>query len=1039
MKGKPPSHAPAVALVVTLMMMAVLVMMVVGLAGVMRIEHGAARNLTYQVVAEQLAEVAVRQAMTAVLTSTPAAGVPSATGPGWIQAGGRTLALVSPAIPDSQWDEDTKNLERIGTNSLILDTGSGFGGVFAGWVDVVSPPVAPENRTNLMGRFAWWVDDEGTKLNLNAVGSNITVAGNDNTNAFLPLATRYLSGNTNPTQIQTHPFTADWVFANAGGATNVANSSQSQALQTRTRWLPTPESLKSTNFLPVTASDSLSEWEFHAIKGRVTTWSSNTDLTLWGSNKVNLAELRQTVIDPDTRDDAYNRIRAALKTNALNVFFGTDAQGYPRTLARKFGGGGTNAGDPGNHGDLVLDQIAANILAAAITPTNANQLVCTSFAPALGNVETNRFRNGLPMTVASDHLGPYLSEVRVRVDGAAVNEIRVVGTGRRAVTNLLSSTGVARLSFLVRLTNPYGRPVEGFSVEIQPRKFRFKVARDTFGYNPPVPPPANGDLIPPTQLDSPPQLGATALSLYNIDGALNDGWWMGPEWYEGRVAPWDLDQIFRSSITQASLTTNPPVFSKRIIFAMNSRDPPTTVPPTRPPSAANAFGSLTEAYVQLDQVVLKKDGVIVDWLSMDDLAQEGNFRGVGDPEEDYGQIPFRSTGIPPVSQPTRRDPAVVEPSTLLPPLAEGLFSDTQSQGIRKTDPRVRFTVAHWETTATNTNSPPPRGVLKGGGWPSTVKAWTRETDVGLIRSNTGITYLAADPSTNVNDHHHFLPGYHPTNGIQSVAQLGSIHTGLPWRTLRFQATPAGEVNQGPPDWVVLEAFTATNPSVALPRINLNGLVTSLLSNSTASGAPVTSTGQRQIRRWVPLAALGALRTNFPTSSTNVLASNGIPVSLASPGVGLDETRLREIGSGLTNALINPGSTDGWSADSGWHTTRGAQSSNFPAFGMALAGEFLEVRGVADDNPGTYGEDVVEGRLRAFLDVVTTRSDTFSVWSVGQGLVVVTNASGNPIRTNVMGEVRKQTVFQREPILTDGVVTGYRLRTLYTRNHVIDED
>jgi hypothetical protein len=1038
MKGKPPSHAPAVALVVTLMMMAVLVMMVVGLAGVMRIEHGAARNLTYQVVAEQLAEVAVRQAMTAVLTSTPAAGVPSATGPGWIQAGGRTLALVSPATPDSQWDEDTKNLERIGTNSLILDTGSGFGGVFAGWVDVVSPPVAPENRTNLVGRFAWWVDDEGTKLNLNAVGSNITVAGNDNTNAFLPLATRYLSGNTNPTQIQTHPFTADWVFANAGGATNVANSSQSQALQTRTRWLPTPESLKSTNFLPVTASDSLSEWEFHAIKGRVTTWSSNTDLTLWGSNKVNLAELRQTVIDPDTRDDAYNRIRAALKTNALNVFFGTDAQGYPRSLARKFGGGGTNAGDPGNHGDLVLDQIAANILAAAITPTNANQLVCTSFAPALGNVETNRFRNGLPMTVASDHLGPYLSEVRVRVDGAISNRFQVTGLN----TNILQSRGQVRLGLMVRLTNPYNMPITGgtnYAVVIQPRKFRFKILQDNPSfYNPPLPVPGDGNRPTLGQVEESNAPSLTELGPTGVNTNTLNGWWGGPEWFENTVRPWPLGATF--SNRPANLSA-PMLFSKTITFSMPGV--PSAVP------SRNAAGGISEAYVQLDQIVLKKivttgsgpdattSEQIVDWISMDDLAQGGNFYNTG-VAEDSGQINFSAlSGIPPVSVYTNSQAAV---STNFPALAESLFtSDATSQGIRKTDPRVRFTVAHWETTATNTNSPPPRGVLKGGGWPSTVKAWTRETDVGLIRSNTGITYLAADPSTNVNDHHHFLPGYHPTNGIQSVAQLGSIHTGLPWRTLRFQATPAGEVNQGPPDWVVLEAFTATNPSVSLPRINLNGLVTSLLSNSTASGAPVTSTGQRQIRRWVPLAALGALRTNFPTSSTNVLASNGIPVSLASPGVGLDETRLREIGSGLTNALINPGSTDGWSADSGWHTTRGAQSSNFPAFGMALAGEFLEVRGVADDNPGTYGEDVVEGRLRAFLDVVTTRSDTFSVWSVGQGLVVVTNASGNPIRTNVMGEVRKQTVFQREPILTDGVVTGYRLRTLYTRNHVIDED
>ena len=79
--------------------------------------------------------------------------------------------------------------------------------------------------------------------------------------------------------------------------------------------------------------------------------------------------------------------------------------------------------------------------------------------------------------------------------------------------------------------------------------------------------------------------------------------------------------------------------------------------------------------------------------------------------------------------------------------------------------------------------------------------------------------------------------------------------------------------------------------------------------------------------------------------------------------------------------------------------------------------------------------MVEGRLRSFLDLVSTRSDTFSVWSVGQGLNVTTNR-GN--RTNIMGEVRKQVVFQRIPqINAAGNVTGYQLKAVYTRNHVVE--
>ena len=53
-------HSPGVALIVTLMMMSIMVMMVVGLAGVMRNEQAAARNLTYQVAAEQMADLGAR-------------------------------------------------------------------------------------------------------------------------------------------------------------------------------------------------------------------------------------------------------------------------------------------------------------------------------------------------------------------------------------------------------------------------------------------------------------------------------------------------------------------------------------------------------------------------------------------------------------------------------------------------------------------------------------------------------------------------------------------------------------------------------------------------------------------------------------------------------------------------------------------------------------------------------------------------------------------------------------------------------------------
>ena len=81
---RPFAASRGVALVVTLMMMSVLVMMVVGLAGVMRNEQAAARNLTYQVLADQLAEIGARAGMAAVQEiSAGGSALPTATGPGW--------------------------------------------------------------------------------------------------------------------------------------------------------------------------------------------------------------------------------------------------------------------------------------------------------------------------------------------------------------------------------------------------------------------------------------------------------------------------------------------------------------------------------------------------------------------------------------------------------------------------------------------------------------------------------------------------------------------------------------------------------------------------------------------------------------------------------------------------------------------------------------------------------------------------------------------------------------------------------------------
>jgi len=264
-----PGGSPGVALVVTLMMMSVLVMMVVGLAGVMRNEQAAARNLTYQVLADQMAEIGVQEAMATVLSNSPPSGTPTATGPGWMfnRTSVPLFSMPEPATAGS------KNLEQIGTNSLILSLASNTsvrGSIPAGWVEVRPPGAATQPA---IGRYAWWVDDEGTKLNLNAVGPN-------NTSNFLPLLTDF-------------PYSSDYVFADpiTLNNSNRKATNQAGALRNRTNYLFTPELIKDTNYLARIndTNDRIGILDYRQVKGEITTWSSNREFTPWGAALLQLS------------------------------------------------------------------------------------------------------------------------------------------------------------------------------------------------------------------------------------------------------------------------------------------------------------------------------------------------------------------------------------------------------------------------------------------------------------------------------------------------------------------------------------------------------------------------------------------------------------------------------------------------------------------------------------------------------------------------------------------------------------------------------
>jgi hypothetical protein len=977
----------AVALVVTLMMMSVMVMMVVGLAGVMRNEQAAARNLSYRVTAEEMAAIAQREGMAEVFAASPTDGSWSATGPGWIFAD-RTLTPLFPVLTGT----GMKNLEEIGTNSLILGLATfGDGGttnrgnLSASWKPVM-------NGTNPLpiGRYTWWVDDEGVKLNLNLVASN-------STNLFPIL---------NP-----FPFSADHIFVNPHTGTNLGPRSRDQAtaLASRRLPLPTPEHLKaqpsvneaSNSVMYFTNTNGwLTADHYRAIKGTVTTWSSSRDTAPWGADRVNLGDSNLS----------YATILGELRnTNRWTNLYDRDM-----TLARKYGGGTISSGNQDNHGDLVLQQIAANIR-GMMGDTSS---VSTNLLPALantnqGNTNVSRHRYGLPRTVASQYSGPYLEQVRVRVDGAI--------DAAPARTNV-----TAQLGIWVQIVNPSPRSFTNYSLVIQPRKFRFRI-RGTTNTNTSFSP---NDLFAPI---TPSPLGSVVWTnslATNLSTGATNGWWAGPEWYNQATNPWPLNLancFVVSNLTIANQTRTNLIFTQPITYSVRVNTPE----------------AVTEAYVMLDNVRLQEplpapstNVIVRDWVSLDDFSQEGNYF-INANNQDNGQLSFSDT-LPAI-------PVQMASGPSLPTLTTNSFTNTTALGLRKVDPQVRFPVSHWNVVRTN------RGRLRSGGWPESatgVRAWT--TNWEQVFTNTGIAYLAGDPVpaglTDLLNHPHFVPGYRPTNGIVSVAQLGAIHTGLPWRTLRLQPQPllergGGGVNLNntnfPPDWILLDLFCATNPAENRARINLNSATLALVGG--LSGLATNRDEQSPNRTWALMGAMGSLvgGSNFAATNTNFLATQGFPISFVTNTNNLfaNALALRAVGSNLYRALTNPQAPAGWSTNSSWAAVRALSPVNFPSNGLILRGELVEVAGIADGT-ANQGEDVVEGRLRAFLDLVTTRSDTFSVWSVGQAFAYNTNRSTNPI---IMGEVRRQSVFQREPQVdpATGRITGYGTRLLYTRTHLVD--
>lgn len=164
-----PKHGSA--LIITLLVLVLLVVLVTGFLTTARVEQMASRNFTYQNVARQMAMTGVQQALaqlneaTKNLTNTNTYRYISR--PGSIIVDDKTNEL-------SSWDVfgvGNPDPQYVNLNvGQVIQTNTDTNIYYNFPLIAVTNSSGGTTKTN--GRYAYWIDDEGSKANLNAMGTN---------------------------------------------------------------------------------------------------------------------------------------------------------------------------------------------------------------------------------------------------------------------------------------------------------------------------------------------------------------------------------------------------------------------------------------------------------------------------------------------------------------------------------------------------------------------------------------------------------------------------------------------------------------------------------------------------------------------------------------------------------------------------------------------------------------------------------------------------------------------------------------------------
>ena len=244
----------------------------------------------------------------------------------------------------------------------------------------------------------------------------------------------------------------------------------------------------------------------------------------------------------------------------------------------------------------------------------------------------------------------------------------------------------------------------------------------------------------------------------------------------------------------------------------------------------------------------------------------------------------------------------------------------------------------------------------------------------------------------------------PFGLVQSPGELGFIHTGLegkskgtpakvgiPWRTLRLQPSRYTDTKEVP-DWALMDLFTVPSvvPAVATTLFAPYGTAIAGRVNLNATAAEPFGLQHR--------AALAAVLLNARKSSVVETAK-------------LNATEAATLADAIFNRTL---------ADKkvvGAKTLLEGKQYGYTA-GYDSPGEVAEIKGIAD------GGEESEELVRSISNLLTTRSNVFSVYSIGQA--IKQTPSGKLIIT---AEQRQHSMVERY-LNTNNKVN---FRSVYFRN------